>query len=294
MSSTQEIERQTQEIRQILGMGPNEIFVKTVITPDMAQKLLAFNIKNRTLSQKKINEYAYNMKNNLFQQQSSPIGFFNGELTNGQHRLYACIKAETPFETKIDMDYENNLYTDRLFSRSSLDNMLIAGVFEEGNISSGNERIISSVVKCYLSRGNKSVDPTVQKEFILKYACELNELCNMGILNITGKDKPLYQSSVSAAFLAAYLNGVSKERLMHIRTILNTGRVGEDCTDKCDIMNKKYRDSLLTKYGRASLNTSDRTALYNGITYLIYKYENPKYDKRCTVDDSKPLYKIHY
>ena len=77
-----------------------------LITPKMAQafldKTVDSGIVNRKISQKSVNQYAEAMKNGNWKLNGESIAFDeNGFLLNGQHRLMACIQANTPFLTDI-------------------------------------------------------------------------------------------------------------------------------------------------------------------------------------------------
>ena len=77
-----------------------------LITPKMAQQFLAKTVDagvvNRNLSQKTVQQYAEIMKNGGWKLNGESISFDeDGFLLNGQHRLHACILANTPFITDI-------------------------------------------------------------------------------------------------------------------------------------------------------------------------------------------------
>lgn len=290
MNNTKEIKRKTQEIRQILGMKPNEDLARVTITPDMAKELLNYNITNRVLSNDVITKYARQMQEGRFEEQADDIGFYNGELTNGQHRLNACVKAGVPFKAKIDLMLKRNLYTDRGFTRNTHDNMKLNNVFEN-KVSDEYSKTVAAVVGAYIRMNNfnKTSDPYYHAKFIENYHKEMVELCECKVMTIRGDVKPFSKAEVSAAFLVAYLNGVSKDILMHIRNVLNDGQK----IDEIDTLIIKYRQLLNGKFGNTTLKTSDMTSLYNGITYIIYRYANPKFDlKRKTVNTSKPMYTL--
>lgn len=66
------------------------------VTPEMAKEWLA-NTKrnNRSLRKGVVEKYVYDIKNNAWTVNSSAIGFdTDGNLTNGQHRLNAIVKAD--------------------------------------------------------------------------------------------------------------------------------------------------------------------------------------------------------
>lgn len=89
-----------------------EVFVQEVtITPEMAQKLLEFNNHNRKVQPAHVETIARDIEKGHWRVNAQPICFttnpFNPEpgvpvrLLNGQHRLHACIAADTPIEVTI-------------------------------------------------------------------------------------------------------------------------------------------------------------------------------------------------
>ena len=83
--------------------------VKT-ITPNVAELMLRTNENNRPLSQRKVREYAHDMRNGnwTLTHQGILVGR-GGKLIDGQHRLRACIEAGVPFTTLVieDSDLES-------------------------------------------------------------------------------------------------------------------------------------------------------------------------------------------
>lgn len=72
------------------------------ITPEMAEDLLGKNTRNRNVSKGLVDAYARDMASNAWQFTGEAIKLSKGgKLLDGQHRLLACIKAETPFTTLI-------------------------------------------------------------------------------------------------------------------------------------------------------------------------------------------------
>lgn len=73
------------------------------ITPELAKEYLTHNFRNRALNEGTVKFYASQMKRGLWQLNGEPIIFSsNGELLDGQHRLSACILADTPFASVVE------------------------------------------------------------------------------------------------------------------------------------------------------------------------------------------------
>jgi hypothetical protein len=75
---------------------------KTLVTPEMAKEWLTHNTHNRVVSRAIVEKYARDMKAGRWYYTNQGIGFdVNGVMTDGQHRLLACIMADTPFECLV-------------------------------------------------------------------------------------------------------------------------------------------------------------------------------------------------
>ncbi len=83
--------------------GPDgEIISVETITPEIAEKLLILNTNNRRVKEVTLERYARDMKNGRWTFTGEPISITeNGVLGNGQTRLMACIKSNTPFKTLV-------------------------------------------------------------------------------------------------------------------------------------------------------------------------------------------------
>lgn len=87
-------------------------FRKETITPARAEKYLERNTDNRRLRAQTVSRYAKDMQAGNWQVTGDPIVFnTNGDLIQGQHRLHACIEANTPFETLVMRNASPAAYT---------------------------------------------------------------------------------------------------------------------------------------------------------------------------------------
>lgn len=72
------------------------------ITPSMAKSYLDNNTRNRKINNSTVKRYAVDMKSGNWKLNGETIIFDSDNvLKQGQHRLLACIKADTPFETVV-------------------------------------------------------------------------------------------------------------------------------------------------------------------------------------------------
>lgn len=81
------------------------------ITPEKAARLLGQNTKNRTLNEATVDVYAQAIKRGEWKLNGEAIKIAkNGRLLDGQHRLKAVIKANTPITTYIIEDLEDDAF----------------------------------------------------------------------------------------------------------------------------------------------------------------------------------------
>lgn len=97
---------------------------RTVITIDLANKLLQGNHNNRPIRPNKVAQYASLMKNGLWGESSQAVSIdTNGRVSNGQHRLKAIILSGVPCECWIlwDAPPESYVNEDQNIPRSYAD-----------------------------------------------------------------------------------------------------------------------------------------------------------------------------
>lgn len=72
------------------------------ITPEMASRLLDSNRDNRKIRQQIVQRYARDMRNGNWLLNGEAVKISgDGTLIDGQHRLYGCVEANTPFTTIV-------------------------------------------------------------------------------------------------------------------------------------------------------------------------------------------------
>lgn len=72
------------------------------VTPAMAERWLEGNVLNRSIKDRIVKFYADQMKRNMWKTNGSTLVFASdGTMLDGQHRLWGCIEAKTPFVTFV-------------------------------------------------------------------------------------------------------------------------------------------------------------------------------------------------
>jgi len=81
------------------------------ITPDRAFELLEHNTKNRNIRQSLIDRYAREMKAGRWRLNGETIIISDtGRILDGQHRLWAVIEADTPIQTAMAYDVDEDTF----------------------------------------------------------------------------------------------------------------------------------------------------------------------------------------
>jgi len=99
------------------------------ITPEKAKALLSKNIRNRTVRNSHVNDLAHAMKSGHWSVNGDSIRLNGDNLVDGQHRLLACIKSKTPFQTLVisDLDFSTFHTIDQGLKRSHADTLHVRG-----------------------------------------------------------------------------------------------------------------------------------------------------------------------
>lgn len=107
-------------------------------TPARAKIALENNIRNRKVNDTQINVVKEAMSNNLWDDNVSKINFASsGELSDGQHRLIACVRSGITFRCMVTWGVTRTaqLATDRRGARSLSDDLEIAGYKNTVNLA---------------------------------------------------------------------------------------------------------------------------------------------------------------
>lgn len=106
------------------------------INPKKAEQYLNRNTSNRKLRDGCVDRYAYDMRTGAWTQCTAPIVFYeNGDIADGQHRLWAIIESNTTqkFMVVRNLPREAGLNIDTGASRTLVDNARISGTGHDLN-----------------------------------------------------------------------------------------------------------------------------------------------------------------
>lgn len=81
--------------------NPQNVAETWAITPAMASIMLTWNDRNRPLAESTVKKYAALMRQGRWRYTGEPIIFSPVRLIDGQHRLAACVAANTPIDALV-------------------------------------------------------------------------------------------------------------------------------------------------------------------------------------------------
>lgn len=102
-----------------------------LVTPKKAEAWLNANKTNRSLREGVVEQYANDMRGGNWTQCTAPIAFYaDGDLADGQHRLYAVVESNTGqrFTIMRGLDRKDGLNIDTGLARTLVDNGRISGL----------------------------------------------------------------------------------------------------------------------------------------------------------------------
>lgn len=170
-----------QEIAALSVTQPGSV-LKTIVTPEVAQSLLAnINTSNRPLSPARVRQYADVFKRGqyVFNGESIQVGIDSANrliLLNGQHRLSACVAAGMPFETVLVVGLPTDVFStiDRGKTRSHSDVLSVAGFKNTHNIQPAARILVA--MEAGFSPTIRSTMTLITAEDILQYVRANEEL----------------------------------------------------------------------------------------------------------------------
>lgn len=140
------------------------IITTEVISPDQAFAYLERNTGNRHVRQDHVARLARDMTTGNWRLNGEPISFDReGNLINGQHRLWACTMAKTSFETVVVRGVESEAYTTIDIGRAkSMADFLQRDHVKNANVVAAIVRLVLYQERNQLSmQRNGNLTPTI-------------------------------------------------------------------------------------------------------------------------------------
>jgi hypothetical protein len=188
------------------------------ITPEKAEKYLNRNTSNRKLRDGVVEKYAHDMKHGRWTECAAPIWFYeNGDVADGQHRLWAIIESKTPqkFLVGRNMPREAGLNIDTGLTRTIVDNARISG--SDPDLT--NEMVAVARAVEEGCRQGKGYSNAKRLEIVEKHREAVSWACSHG-----PRGRTIRNQCVLAAVARAWYHEPDKEKLERFCKVLTTGQ----------------------------------------------------------------------
>lgn len=181
-----------------------------LVTPEMATQFLAFNEQNRRVRMGWVDYLAYTIKSGEWQSTHQGIAFSDsGRLLDGQHRMMAIVKADTPVNIMVTYGLPDDTFaaidngikrTDEDLTRLPRRLVEVAKMFTQVMAFEGTEKPASR-------GGNSKITPN-QIHF---YAGVLQDFFDFMIKKSDSKAKVFSSTPVLSAAIYALMSGESPD-----------------------------------------------------------------------------------
>lgn len=141
-----------------------------LITPEMAAEMLKRGVRNRTLSQQYVQQYAEDMRNGKWMLTGESIDINTlGELQNGFHRLHAVIEAGVPVLFQVTRGISPDAFAVYDCGRQrtaaqvlklddSKHSSLVASIVKLHSVLKANGRVLNKDTKCKIMTNQQVLD----------------------------------------------------------------------------------------------------------------------------------------
>ena len=244
---------------------------REVIGPKQAEQLLNRNTSNRKLRTGVVEKYASDMKAGRWTESIDPIAFYtNGDLANGQHRLWAVVESKAKQEFLIirGLSRAAGLNIDAQLMRTLVDNARISGIDADLTFS------LVAVARA-VAQGDRQVSwrsPT-NKRAALTYA-EQAELVNshreecLWAIHNGPVGRYIRNAIVLAAIARAYRVEEDHERLARFAEVLGKG-FSEGTQESAAIAFRNYLQSKGPHAAQSSMWRDTFLKAQNAIWYFM-------------------------
>lgn len=209
-------------------LKPSETAMKqiyTLITPEIALRLLKTTTNNRKISRASIIAYKSDMKQNFWDENvGSGISIdSDGILRDGQHRCQAIVESGIPIHMWVCLNVSPTGIYDSNRPRRAADQILISNPNYESFYKSTRWCSIASVLIC------GSYKRKVSSSEIDNYVKQHKEDLDKFFLVLPQKNaKKISISLVQAAMFMGFCDGVSMEDIEHFYDILCSGMASDE------------------------------------------------------------------
>lgn len=227
------------------------------VTPAMAEQWLKSNTRNRKAAQPTINAYAADMAAGRWELTNQGIAFYEtGELADGQHRLMAIIKSNTPVQMMVT-------YGLKVSAINGIDQHKIRAVHDVLTMTSSGQVSSIDVAVVRLCFGYSKSTAAIVRDSLAVVDSELH-LVNEWMIKTNQK---LTGACVRAAIVLALKAGVDKEKLKAFTAVLTSGMPNCELDRGVLVLRESLLSGLIKQRGN-----SDRVELVKKIQQSIKNY----------------------
>jgi len=184
------------------------------ITPQLAKDYLERNPKNRNVSERLVQKYAQDIQQGQWALTHQGIAFYeDGTLADGQHRLFAIIKADLPVRMMVTSGLKQSdaINIDAHRARSAIDGIKIGGLSDW--IQAKHLTMLPMITHPKRLSTHESVDMLNMLEDSAKFALKA----------FPTNKRYLTSSIIHAALTLAHHFGETPAKLMRFGDVFSTG-----------------------------------------------------------------------
>lgn len=204
------------------------------VSPRKAEAWLNANKTNRSLRDGVVERYADDMRNGRWTTCLMPISFYaDGDLADGQHRLYAIIESDTTqeFEVVRGLDRQAGLNIDTGLNRSLVDSARISGAKEglSNEMISWARAVVTGKRSTEAMSNSRKLDMVVAHEEALRWTSSNGP-----------RSKGLRNSVVCAAVVRSLYHESDRERLQAFCRVFDSGFMEDPEKDSAAVAMRNY------------------------------------------------------
>lgn len=264
-----------------------EVSVET-ITPELATRYLASNVKNRSVRKQEVEAYAREIKRGTFALTHQGIAFDeNGHLIDGQHRLMAIATAGIPVQMVVARGVVPTAFSviDRGASRTMRD-VVSLNVADAGeSYAMMRNGVMLSAISQLVSCGYRKMKLTPNE--VLKLFDAFGEHTTVAFR--CGVNKSINRSQVISAAIAAMQCGVSHETIEKFFKVFNRSDIHNCEENNAQVVLNWRRQIDDAKIQRAPMNNRK---IYLGTQNAIWHFTNNTRTSRIAGDIRNPRYDV--
>lgn len=195
------------------------------VTPEMADKWLDLNGRNRNINKSRVNMYVKDMQMGKWELNGEPICFSEtGLLKNGQHRLSAVSKSGCTVKFLVVRGVPDDVSVyDRGRSRSATDSMIISGMPKE---LANNTTVAIAKLHEYIRTGSSHMSDGEVETWLNKHEASVLKIGS--IPGSKNADVNTKHAVIGTAMVYALEGGVSFDLLARFAECFKTGFYSDD------------------------------------------------------------------